>query len=105
MPTPHPKTTTGRPIVLLLELLGRRWTLRILWELRTGQPVTYAHLRQASDRMSTSVLATRLGELVDAHLIQRLPDGSSHLTAEGTALIEHLTPLDTFAKHWAGHRS
>ena len=25
---------TGRPIMALLDLLGRRWTLRILWELR-----------------------------------------------------------------------
>jgi hypothetical protein len=25
---------TGRPIMTLLDLLGRRWTLRILWELR-----------------------------------------------------------------------
>ena len=27
-------STTGRPIMVLLDLLGRRWTLRILWELR-----------------------------------------------------------------------
>ncbi len=103
MPNQHPKTTTGRPIVLLLELLGRRWTLRILWELRSGEPVPYAQLREASDRMSTSVLATRLGELVDARLIERLPDGSSRLTPKGAALRDHLIPLDAFAKQWATH--
>jgi DNA-binding HxlR family transcriptional regulator len=27
---------SGRPIMALLDLLGRRWTLRILWELREG---------------------------------------------------------------------
>jgi len=27
-------STTGRPIMVLLDLLGRRWTLRIVWELR-----------------------------------------------------------------------
>jgi DNA-binding HxlR family transcriptional regulator len=25
---------SGRPIMVLLDLLGRRWSLRILWELR-----------------------------------------------------------------------
>ena len=30
---------TGRPIMALLDLLGRRWSLRILWELR-GAPLT-----------------------------------------------------------------
>ena len=25
---------TGRPIMVLLDLLGRRWVLRIVWELR-----------------------------------------------------------------------
>ena len=25
---------TGRPIMALLDLLGRRWSLRIIWELR-----------------------------------------------------------------------
>ena len=25
---------SGRPIMALLDLLGRRWTLRVLWELR-----------------------------------------------------------------------
>ena len=27
---------TGRPIMALLDLLGRRWALRVLWELRNG---------------------------------------------------------------------
>ena len=54
--------------------------------------------------MSTSVLATRLGELVDARLIERLPDGSSRLTPKGAALRDHLIPLlDAFAKQWAAH--
>ncbi len=27
---------SGRPIMALLDILGQRWTLRILWELRDG---------------------------------------------------------------------
>ena len=28
---------TGRPIMALMDLLGRRWTLRVIWELRDGR--------------------------------------------------------------------
>ena len=37
---------TGRPIMALLDLLGRRWSLRILWELREA-PLTSRALRTA----------------------------------------------------------
>jgi DNA-binding HxlR family transcriptional regulator len=88
--------------MVLLDLLGRRWTLRVLWELRSGEPVSYAALREASDRMSTSVLATRLKELTAAGLIERDAAGSYRLTREGVRLLEHLGPLDDFARRWAG---
>ncbi len=39
---------SGRPIMALLDLLGRRWMLRIIWELRNG-PLTSRALRQACD--------------------------------------------------------
>ena len=32
-------STTGRPIMALLDLLGRRWVLRIVWELGEGRSV------------------------------------------------------------------
>jgi DNA-binding HxlR family transcriptional regulator len=89
----------------LLDLLGRRWTLRILWELRDGDPVPYAELREASDRMSTSVLATRLRELADAGLVQRDAAGAYLLTRDGVRLLEHLGPLDDFARRWAARSS
>ena len=98
-------STTGRPIMVLLDLLGRRWTLRVLWELRAGEPVSYAALRDASDRMSTSVLATRLRELTAAGLVERDAAGSYLLTRDGGRLLEHLGPLDEFARRWAGRRT
>jgi DNA-binding HxlR family transcriptional regulator len=88
----------------LLDLLGRRWTLRVLWELRSGDPVTYAALREASDRMSTSVLATRLRELAEAGLVARDDAGAYRLTRDGVRLLEHLGPLDDFARRWAAAR-
>ncbi len=88
----------------LLDLLGRRWTLRVLWELRAGDPVSYAALREASDRMSTSVLATRLRELTGAGLVQQDAAGAYRLTRDGVRLLEHLGPLDEFARRWAARR-
>jgi len=88
----------------LLDLLGRRWALRVLWELRSGDPVPYAALREASDRMSTSVLATRLRELVDAGLVERDADGAYRLTRDGRRLLDQLGPLDDFARRWAAKR-
>src|SRR5271154_4556988 len=56
---------TGRPVMALLDLLGRRWTLRVLWELRDG-PVKFRDLARRADAMSQSVLSRRLNELETA---------------------------------------
>ena len=37
---------TGRPVMVLLDLLGRRGALRVLWELR-GDPLTFRALQKA----------------------------------------------------------
>ena len=55
-------STTGRPLMAVLDLIGRRWTLRILWELRDG-PQGARALRDRCDAMSPSVLYQRLAEL------------------------------------------
>ena len=58
-------SATGRPIMALLDLLGRRWSLRILWELRDA-PLTSRRLRAACDEASPTVLQARLSELRQA---------------------------------------
>ena len=103
MTTPRPGravrgSRTGRPIMAALDLLGRRWTLRVLWELRDS-PATFRDLRDRCDKMSTSVLNQRLTELRDAGLIATRADGY-HLTKHGTELQEALAPLDSWAKRW-----
>ena len=61
-------STTGRPLMAALDLLGRRWALRILWELRDGATGARA-LRDRCDGMSSSVLYERLDELAAAGLL------------------------------------
>ena len=38
-------STTGKPIMALLDLLGRTWSLGIIWHLHTG-PATFRELQQ-----------------------------------------------------------
>ncbi len=83
----------------LLDLLGRRWTLRILWELRRG-PFTFAELQTRCDAMSPSVLNQRISELRDALIIARTA-GGYRLTAEGESLLASIAPLDDWAKRWS----
>src|ERR1700756_4305990 len=89
---------TGRPIMVLLDLLGRRWSLRILWELRLG-PLTSRALRAACDEASPTVLNERLKELREADLIE-LGDAGYALTALGRELSEKFMPLHHFAEKW-----
>src|SRR3977135_4139882 len=67
-------STSGRPIMALLDLLGRRWSLRILWELR-DQPLTSRALRTACDDASPTVLQARLSDLREANLVELIPAG------------------------------
>src|SRR5487761_2213500 len=90
-------STSGRPIMVLLDLLGRRWTLRILWELR-DQPLTSRALRTACDEASPTVLQARLSDLRQANLVELVPGGGYRLTAMGRELHETFLPLHRFAE-------
>lgn len=93
-------STTGRPLMAAMDLLGRRWALRILWELRDG-PIGARALRARCDRMSSSVLYDRLRELTDAALIEQTDTDAYALTGTGAALGRALRPLDVWAVSWA----
>lgn len=91
---------TGRPIMALLDLLGRRWCLRILWELR-GDPLTSRALRTACDEVSPTVLQTRLDELREAGFVA-LGETGYGLTPLGRELCATFMPLHRFAERWKG---
>jgi DNA-binding HxlR family transcriptional regulator len=93
-------STSGRPIMAALDLFGRRWTLRILWELRGG-PLGFRPLQQRCDNMSSSVLHARLAELRHARLIQHQPGGSYELTPLGQDAETAIRPLLAWSKRWA----
>ncbi|MFY8044637.1 MAG: winged helix-turn-helix transcriptional regulator [Rhodoferax sp.] len=94
---------TGRPIMVVLDILGRRSTLRILWELRDGEPMTFRALQEACETNS-SLLNTRLTELRTLELVSHEGEGYS-LTPEGHGLKTALTPLTDWAHRWRAPKS
>lgn len=87
--------------MVLLDLLGRRWTLRVLWELRNG-PLTARALRTACDEASPTVLQARLAELREARLVDHAAGRGYGLTAQGRTFLDAFAPLHEFAERWAG---
>ena len=83
----------------LLDLLGRRWALRVIWELRS-EPLSFRELQERCAGMSSSVLNDRLRELREAKVADRTV-GGYRLTAEGQGLLAALEPLDAWAREWA----
>ena len=105
MSTPRPGrrargSASGRPIMALLDLLGRRWTLRVAWELRAG-PLTFRALQEQSDGVSPSVLNARLAELREAGIVEQRAGEGYALSAEGERLLAALAPLQDWATRWA----
>lgn len=104
MPTPRPGrpvrgSSSGRPIMALLDLLGRRWQMRIIWELREGA-LGFRDIQKRCDGMSPSVLSQRLSELTEAGIIQQVESQEYELTERGIALRQALAPLHQWVADW-----
>ena len=84
----------------LLDLLGRRWSMRIIWELR-DQPLGFRELQAACGGMSPSVLNLRLSELHKALIVQADRDGRYQLSPRGRELLKLFAPLNRWAESWA----
>jgi DNA-binding HxlR family transcriptional regulator len=91
-------STSGKPIMVALDMLGRRGALRVLWELR-GEPLTFRALQDACQTNPGS-LNSRLKELRDLGIVDHNA-GGYRLTDHGRALMTALEPLQDWADHWA----
>ena len=90
---------TGRPIMRLLDLLGRRWTLRIVWELRE-EPKRFRDLQDLIGA-SPTIVNTRLAELREAKLVELDDAVGYRLTVLGCELLQLFLPLHTWSEKWA----
>jgi DNA-binding HxlR family transcriptional regulator len=88
----------------LLDLLGRRWALRVLWELRETPAPTFRVLQERCGGISSSVLTDRLRELDAAGIVERRREGYA-LTRHGHELVRTLGPLSDWAARWARRTS
>ncbi len=97
--TDNAHLTGRRPIMALLEQLGRKGTLRILWELRDGAPQSFRVLQANAGEMSPSVLNDRLKELRALQIVE-LAELGYVLTESGVELVKRLKPLNQWADRW-----
>lgn len=93
-------SSTGRPLMAALDLFGRRWNLRIVWELHHGA-LGFRALQQRCDNMSSSVLRQRLIELLDTRIVEQQPDTAYRLTELGDGAYRALRPLVRWSGDWA----
>jgi DNA-binding HxlR family transcriptional regulator len=84
-----------------LDLLGRRWALRVLWELHETPAGTFRELQARCGGISSSVLSDRLRELRDAQIVQEAQGQGYELTAKGHELLAALQSIDGWAQRWA----
>ena len=84
----------------VLDRLGRRWALRVLWELRDG-PLTFRALREACDDVSPSSLNQRLRELRALGVIAPGDDGYG-LTPSGARLSRIMLDLSRWDEQALG---
>lgn len=84
----------------LLDVIGQRWTLRIMWELHERAPLTFRQLQHHCGGLSSSVLSSRLDVLREVRLVAASPEGY-HLAEHGETLTAHLLPLARWSEQWA----
>ncbi|WP_228730138.1 winged helix-turn-helix transcriptional regulator [Shewanella sedimentimangrovi] len=82
----------------VFDLLGRKWNMRLLWELRSGA-CSFRSLQERCDGMSPSVMNSRVKQLTEAMLIEKSDNGYV-LTALGADLMDTLDPLRQWAADW-----
>ncbi len=84
----------------LFDLIGRRWNLRIIWELQRAEgPLTFRELRAACGDISSSVLTRRLHELADVRIAAHTGNGYA-LTDTGNRLVASLQPVLEWSRAW-----
>lgn len=90
---------SGKPIMALFDLLGRSWSMSILWYLKENQR-TFSELEKTCNGISPTTLNTRLKELEKTFIIEKVVNGYK-LTNMGDELFNHFNPLRKWAEKWA----
>jgi NAD+ diphosphatase len=93
-----------RPLMHLLDLLSRRWALRILWELSRGKGLRFNALQTACGGLSPDTLSSRLKELRQAGLVDSGLGDAAHPGERLWSLAsraEEIEPVMIALSDWA----
>jgi DNA-binding HxlR family transcriptional regulator len=90
---------TGHPIMALFDLLGRTWSMGVVWQLQGG-PYTFRQLQERCGSISPSILNSRIKDLKEADILERTLDGYQ-LTERGSELVKLLMPFGQWSMNWA----
>jgi DNA-binding HxlR family transcriptional regulator len=86
--------------MVLLDALGKRWTLRVIWELNRNGSSSFRELQTQCEDVSPTSLNQRLKDLRELGLVEHGAHGYM-LTDQGRSLSKLLLPLDKWATSWA----
>ncbi|NRB25000.1 MAG: helix-turn-helix transcriptional regulator [Shewanella sp.] len=84
----------------LFDLLGRPWSMGVLWQLCQGGRCTFRELQLRCESISPAVLNCRIKELRQGLLVEKALDGYQP-TALGQQLAGLLQPFSQFSDRWA----
>lgn len=90
---------TGLPLMTLFDLLGRAWSMGVIWQLQGG-PYTFRELQERCGLISPSILNSRIKDLKEADILERTLEGYQ-LTERGNELVKVLSPLGHWSMNWA----
>ena len=104
MNTPKPGkpvrgSKSGKPIMALFDLLGRNWSMNIIWYLKENKK-SFSELEKICDGISPTTLNTRLKDLQKTFIIEKVVDGYK-LTSMGEELFNLFNPLRKWSEKWS----
>jgi len=93
-------TKSKKPINELMAILGKKWVLRIIWELNQS-PCTFRELQSRCGGVSPTIINARIKDLCSAQLVVKSPSSGYTLSQYGVELMELFGPISDFSKRWA----
>lgn len=94
---------SSRPVMQLIDLLGTKWIMRILWEMNAG-PCTFRELQQRCGGLSPTMINNRMKDLIEANLVNKDSPSGYQLTGLGAELVLLFEPLNHWAEQWVDKR-
>lgn len=94
------------PLRYATQEIGGKWKARILWALRSGEPMRYGQVKQGISGITDMMLSSSLKELVSSELVERRqfkeipPKVEYCLTPDGSEVI----PIIRLMCDWAEKR-